>query len=70
MKRLAGQLAEKGASKDSFFFERLRFVIREVEDDYDVVVLDTPPSLGFLTLARRFTQPPAFSSPFIRPCWT
>ena len=43
-------LAEKGVSKDSFFFERLRFAIGEVEDDYDVVVLDTPPSLGFLTL--------------------
>jgi chromosome partitioning protein len=43
-------LAEKAVSKDGFFFERLRFAIREVEDDYDVVVLDTPPSLGFLTL--------------------
>ncbi len=32
------------------FFERLRAAIAEVEDSYDVVVLDTPPSLGFLTL--------------------
>lgn len=43
-------LAEKNVRKDSFFFERLRLAIGEVEDDYDVVVLDTPPSLGFLTL--------------------
>jgi chromosome partitioning protein len=43
-------LAERGVSKDSFFFERLRFAVDEVEEEYDVVVLDTPPSLGFLTL--------------------
>jgi chromosome partitioning protein len=43
-------LAEKRVKQDSIFFERLRLAINEVEDDYDVVVLDTPPSLGFLTL--------------------
>lgn len=43
-------LANKSSSRDSIFFERLRIAIGEVEDDYDVVVLDTPPSLGFLTL--------------------
>jgi chromosome partitioning protein len=43
-------LAEKGIVKESFFFERLRIAIGEVEDDYDIVLLDTPPSLGFLTL--------------------
>ena len=39
---------------DVVFFERLRTVLDEVEDDYDVVVLDTPPSLGFLTLAALY----------------
>lgn len=34
----------------ALFFERLREVINQVDDDYDVVILDTPPSLGFLTL--------------------
>lgn len=36
--------------KGGVFFERLRLSITEVEADYDVVILDTPPSLGFLTL--------------------
>jgi chromosome partitioning protein len=43
-------LADRHVKKDSFFFERLRLAIGEVEDSYDVVILDTPPSLGFLTL--------------------
>ena len=37
-------------NKGGVFFESLRLAIAEVEDDYDVIVLDTPPSLGFLTL--------------------
>ena len=43
-------LAGKSANAESIFFERLRLAIAEVEDDYDIVILDTPPSLGFLTL--------------------
>lgn len=43
-------LAEKTGNFGKMFFERLRSAIAEVEDDYDVVLLDTPPSLGFLTL--------------------
>lgn len=34
----------------ALFFEQLREALRQVEGSYDVVVLDTPPSLGFLTL--------------------
>lgn len=43
-------LADRRIGSGEIFFERLRLAIAEVEDDYDVVVLDTPPSLGFLTL--------------------
>ena len=32
------------------FFERLKLAIAEIADAYDVVILDTPPSLGYLTL--------------------
>ena len=48
-------LADKSASKESIFFERLRLAINEVDADYDVVVLDTPPSLGFLTLGAIYS---------------
>lgn len=43
-------LAERRSGTQEIFFERLRRVIAEVEDEYDIVILDTPPSLGFLTL--------------------
>lgn len=43
-------LAEKRNIKAGIFFEQLKLCINEVEQDYDVVILDTPPSLGFLTL--------------------
>lgn len=43
-------LANK-ANSGAIFFERLKLALSEVEADYDVVILDTPPSLGFLTLS-------------------
>jgi chromosome partitioning protein len=38
------------SGRGALFFERLKEAIGEVEDFYDAVILDTPPSLGFLTL--------------------
>ena len=36
------------------FFERLKNALASVEDNYDIVVLDTPPSLGYSTLAALY----------------
>lgn len=38
-------------SGDGIFFARVASAIEEVADEYDVVVIDCPPQLGFLTLS-------------------
>jgi len=38
------------AGRGVAFFNKLNHAIQSVEDDYDVVVIDSPPALGFLTL--------------------
>ncbi|WP_420337008.1 plasmid partitioning protein RepA [Roseibium sp.] len=44
-----------GARDDlGLFFERLRRAIATVEHNYDIVVIDTPPSLGYSTLAALY----------------
>lgn len=43
-------IAEGYGRGDAIFFRRLSSVISEVEADYDVVLIDAPPQLGYLTL--------------------
>lgn len=49
-------LAAGNRDSSEIFFERLRLVLNEVESDYDIVLLDTPPSLGFLTLGAIYAS--------------
>ncbi len=47
-------LAERTTDELGLFFQRLDAVIQSVEENYDVVVLDTPPSLGYTTMAALY----------------
>jgi chromosome partitioning protein len=42
------------AGRGAAFFERLSNAIAPIEDNYDVVIIDSPPALGFLTLTGLF----------------
>ncbi len=44
-------LAETGCEPDNLFFSRVSSALLSVEKNYDLVVIDCPPQLGFLTLS-------------------
>lgn len=47
-------LTQRNRDDLGLFFERLSNALARVEDRYDIVILDTPPSLGYSTLAALY----------------
>ncbi|PLW76044.1 plasmid partitioning protein RepA [Cohaesibacter celericrescens] len=47
-------LSSRDRDELGLFFERLNNAIFQVSDKYDIVVIDTPPSLGYATLAALY----------------
>jgi chromosome partitioning protein len=47
-------LTSKTRDELGLFFERINTAIASVDDQYDFVILDTPPSLGYSTLAALY----------------
>lgn len=43
-------MMESRSQPEELFFRRVARAIEEVEEDYDVIVIDCPPQLGFLTM--------------------
>lgn len=44
-------LADSGRDPSDLFFARVSSALRSVDDRYDLIVIDCPPQLGFLTLS-------------------